>query len=221
MIIAIDGPSGAGKSSVAKLLSKKLGLVYVDTGALYRTIGLYVYNKGIDKSENDKIIACLPEIDLKLTFENGSQHVLLNGVDVGDTIRTQTIAAYASAVSAIPEVRAFLLDTQRSIAKENSIIMDGRDIGTVIFPNAEVKIFLIANDVSRAERRLAELKEKGEDTTLEMVLAQMQERDKNDSTRATAPAIPADDAVILDNSELDLEGTAGAILQIIMEKGLI
>ncbi len=221
MIIAIDGPSGAGKSSVAKLLSKKLGLVYVDTGALYRTIGLYVYNKGIDKSENDKIIGCLPEIDLKLTFENESQHVLLNGVDVGDTIRTQTIAAYASAVSAIPEVRAFLLDTQRSIAKENSIIMDGRDIGTVIFPNAEVKVFLTANDVSRAERRLAEFKEKGEDTTLEKVLAQMQERDKNDSTRATAPAIPADDAVILDNSGLDLEGTAGAILEIIKEKGLI
>ena len=221
MIIAIDGPSGAGKSSVAKLLSKKLGLVYVDTGALYRTIGLYVYNKGIDKSDNEKIVACLPEIDLKLTFENGSQHVLLNGVDVGDTIRTQTIAAYASAVSAIPEVRAFLLDTQRNIAKENSIIMDGRDIGTVIFPNAEVKIFLVANDVSRAERRLAELIEKGEDTTLEKVLAQMQERDKNDSTRATAPAIPADDAVILDNSELDLEGTAGAILQIIKEKGLL
>ncbi len=221
MIIAIDGPSGAGKSSVAKLLSAKLGLVYVDTGALYRTIGLYVYNKGIDKSDNEKIVACLPEIDLKLTFENGSQHVLLNGKDVGDTIRTQTIAAYASAVSAIPEVRTFLLDTQRNIAKENSIIMDGRDIGTVIFPNAEVKVFLTANDVSRAERRLAELKAKGEDTTLEKVLAQMQERDKNDSTRATAPAIPADDAVILDNSELDLEGTAGAILQIIKEKGLL
>ncbi len=221
MIIAIDGPSGAGKSSVAKLLSAKLGLVYVDTGALYRTIGLYVYNKGIDKSENEKIIACLPEIDLKLTFENGSQHVLLNGKDVGDTIRTQTIAAYASAVSAIPEVRTFLLDTQRNIAKENSIIMDGRDIGTVIFPSAEVKVFLTANDVSRAERRLAELKAKGEDTTLEKVLAQMQERDKNDSTRATAPAIPADDAVILDNSALDLEGTAGAILEIIKEKGLL
>ncbi len=221
MIIAIDGPSGAGKSSVAKLLSKKLGLIYVDTGALYRTIGLYVHNKGIDKSENDKIIACLPEIDLKLTFENGSQHVLLNGNDVGDTIRTQTIAAYASAVSAIPEVRTFLLDTQRNIAKQSSIIMDGRDIGTVIFPNAEVKIFLTANDVSRAKRRLAELVEKGEDTTLEKVLAQMQERDKNDSTRATAPAIPADDAVILDNSELDLEGTASAILEIIKEKGLL
>lgn len=221
MIIAIDGPSGAGKSSVAKLLSKKLGMVYVDTGALYRTIGLYVYNKGIDKSENEKIIASLPEIDLKLTFENGSQHVLLNGDDVGDTIRTQTIAAYASAVSAIPEVRAFLLDTQRNIAKENSIIMDGRDIGTVIFPNAEIKVFLTANDVSRAKRRLAELLEKGEDTTLEKVLLQMQERDRNDSTRATAPAIPADDAVILDNSELDLEGTAAAILRIIQEKGLI
>ena len=219
--VAIDGPSGAGKSSVAKLLSKKLGLIYVDTGALYRTIGLYVYGKGIDKSENEKIISCLPEIDLKLTFENGSQHVLLNGNDVGDTIRTQTIAAYASAVSAIPEVRTFLLDTQRNIAKQNSIIMDGRDIGTVIFPNAEVKIFLTANDVSRAKRRLAELLEKGEDTTLEKVLAQMQERDKNDSTRATAPAIPADDAVILDNSELDLEGTASAILEIIKEKGLL
>ena len=218
MIIAIDGPSGAGKSSVAKLLAKKLEMVYVDTGALYRTVGLYVFNKGIGKSESEKIIACLDEIKLEIVFENGSQHVLLNGSDVKDTIRTQNIAAYASAVSAIPEVRTFLLDTQRNIAKTNNVIMDGRDIGTVIFPNAEVKIFLTASDVSRAERRLAELLEKGEETTLEKVLVQMRERDKNDSTRATAPAIPADDAVILDNSELDLNGTADAIIKIVNQK---
>ncbi len=218
MIIAIDGPSGAGKSTLAKGIAKKLGIVYVDTGALYRTIGLYVYNKGIDKSENEKIIDCLDEIDLKLEFKNGQQSVILNGNDVGDSIRTQNIAAYASAVSAIPEVRAFLLDTQRNIAKTNSIVMDGRDIGTVIFPNADVKIFLTADDVSRAKRRFEELTLKGENTTLEKVLYEMRERDKNDSTRKTAPAIPADDAIFLDNSGMELEETEAAALGIINEK---
>lgn len=218
MIIAIDGPSGAGKSTLAKAIAKRLGIIYVDTGALYRTIGLYVYNKGISKDENEKIIASLPEIKLQLVFNDGTQDVLLNNVPVGDTIRTQNIAAYASAVSAIPEVRTFLLDTQRNMAQTNSIIMDGRDIGTVIFPNADVKIFLTADDVSRAKRRFAELCEKGTVTTLEKVLEEMRERDKNDSTRKTAPAIPAEDAVFLDNSGMSLEETENAALNIINSK---
>lgn len=218
MIIAIDGPSGAGKSTLAKYIAKKLGIVYVDTGALYRTIGLYVYNKGLAMNDTDEIIKSLDEISIKLVFENGSQKVLLNGDDVGDSIRTQNIAAYASAVSAIPAVRSFLLDTQRNIADNNSIVMDGRDIGTVIFPDADVKIFLTANDVSRAERRYAELKEKGADTTLEKVLSEMRERDHNDSTRATAPAIPAYDAIMLDNSGMGLDDTLIAALDIIKSK---
>ncbi|MBQ7821248.1 MAG: (d)CMP kinase [Clostridia bacterium] len=218
MIIAIDGPSGAGKSSLARSLAKRLGIIYVDTGALYRTIGLYVANKGIAADNGDAIIASLSDITLELAFKDGVQDVLLNGEPVGDTIRTQKIAAYASAVSAIPKVREFLLDTQRNIAKKSSVIMDGRDIGTVIFPNADVKIFLTADDVSRAKRRFDELSAKGTLTTLEKVLEEMRERDKNDSTRATAPAIPAHDAVILDNSGMSLEETELAALDIINSK---
>lgn len=218
MIIAIDGPSGAGKSSLAKNLAKRLGIIYVDTGALYRTIGLYVESKGIAIVDKDAIVASLSEIRLELAFKDGSQDVLLNGKGVGDSIRTQKIAAYASAVSAIPKVREFLLDTQRNIANSNSVIMDGRDIGTVIFPNADVKIFLTADDLSRAKRRFAELSEKGTVTTLERVLEEMRERDKNDSTRATAPAIPADDAVILDNSGMSIEETELAAIRIIEER---
>ena len=218
MIIAIDGPSGAGKSTLAKGLAKKLSIIYVDTGALYRTIGLYVYNKGIKMDEIDKIISALDEIDIKLDFVDGNQKVLLNGNDVGDSIRTQNIAAYASAVSAIPKVREFLLDTQRGIAANNSIVMDGRDIGTVIFPDADVKIFLTADDTSRAKRRFDELTQKGTITTLEQVLGEIRERDHNDSTRATAPAIAADDAIILDNSSMTLEESEIAALKIINSK---
>ncbi len=145
MKIALDGPSGAGKSTVAKALAKKLGIIYVDTGALYRTVGLYVRNKGVCKDDEEKVIALLPEIDLGMEFINGEQIVTLNGTNVGDTIRTGEIAMYASRVSAIPEVRAFLLETQRKIARENSVVMDGRDIGTVILPDAEVKIFMFAS----------------------------------------------------------------------------
>ena len=218
MIIAIDGPSGAGKSTLAKALAKRLGIIYVDTGALYRTIGLYVFNKGIKTDETEKIIASLDDISLKLAFKDGAQEVLLNGEPVGDSIRTQTIAAYASAVSAIPTVREFLLDTQSNIAEHNSVIMDGRDIGTVIFPNADVKIFLTADDVSRAKRRYEELTAKGTETTLEQVLSEMRVRDKNDSTRSTAPAIPANDAVMLDNSGMTLEECENAALEIIKAK---
>ena len=218
MKIALDGPSGAGKSTVAKALAKKLGIIYVDTGALYRTVGLYVRNQGVDKEDEKRVISLLPEINLGMEFINGEQIVTLNGVNVGDTIRTGEIAMYASRVSAIPEVRAFLLETQRKIARENSVVMDGRDIGTVILPDAEVKIFMFASAEARAERRYKELIAKGESCTLEGVLADIKLRDHNDSTRKTAPAIPADDAVMLDNSNLDIDGTVQAVIDIIKTK---
>ena len=218
MKIALDGPSGAGKSTVAKALAKKLGIIYVDTGALYRTVGLYVRNQGVSKDDEEKVISLLPEIDLGMEFINGEQIVTLNGVNVGDTIRTGEIAMYASRVSAIPEVRAFLLETQRKIARENSVVMDGRDIGTVILPDAEVKIFMFASAEARAERRYKELIAKGESCTLESVLEDIKTRDHNDSTRKTAPAVPAEDAVMLDNSDLDIDGTVNAVIEIIKTK---
>lgn len=216
--IAIDGPSGAGKSSLAKALAKKLGFIYVDTGALYRTIGYYAASRGIDTTVADAVIACLPEITLSLAYENGTQAVILNGENVGDRIRTPEASMQASNVSKIPEVRAFLLDTQRNIAKENSVIMDGRDIGTVILPNADVKIFLVSSFETRAERRVKELREKGIETTFEAVLADMIARDKQDSTRAVAPAVPAEDAVHLDNSALTFEETVEAAMAIISSR---
>ena len=218
MKIALDGPSGAGKSTVAKALAKKLGIIYVDTGALYRTVGLYVRNQGVSKDDEEKVISLLPEINLGMEFINGEQIVTLNGTNVGDTIRTGEIAMYASRVSAIPEVRAFLLETQRKIARENSVVMDGRDIGTVILPDAEVKIFMVASPEARAKRRYLELIAKGENCTLESVLEDIKTRDHNDSTRKTAPAIPAEDAVMLDNSDLDIEQTVNAVIDIIRTK---
>ena len=216
--IAIDGPSGSGKSSLARAVAKKLQIIYVDTGALYRTVGLYIKRRGIDPSDTAEVIAALPDLSLSMTYEKGEQHIYLEGQDVGDTIRTPEIAMYASKVSAIPEVRAFLLDTQRSIAEKNSVIMDGRDIGTVILPNANVKIFLTASNEARARRRVAELHEKGIEANYEDILRDMALRDKNDRTRAVAPAIPAEDAVFLDNSDLTAEETVTAVLRIIAEK---
>ena len=163
--IAIDGPGGAGKSSVAKAVAKKLGIIYVDTGALYRNIGLYVLRCGIDPKDKESVISKLPEINLELKFEDGKQIILLNGKDEGSNIRTPEVSMAASAVSAIPEVRAFLLDMQRSTAKKNSVIMDGRDIGTVILPDAEVKIFLTASAKARAQRRYKELLARGVETS--------------------------------------------------------
>lgn len=218
MQIALDGPSGAGKSSLARAIADRLQIVYVDTGALYRSIGLYVRDHGIDPKNEKAVAACLAEIELRMTHEGGEQHIYLCGQDVGDRIRTPEISKYASAVSAIPAVRMFLLDTQRNIATTTSVIMDGRDIGTVILPDADVKIFLTASPEARARRRAAELHAKGIATTYEEVLADMAERDKNDSTRKTAPAVPAADAVFLDNSDLDVEGTIKAALAIIAEK---
>lgn len=215
MNIAIDGPSGAGKSSLAKAIAKELGIVYVDTGALYRTVGLYVKRHGINPKDAEAVAAALPSIKLSLEFRDGAQHILLCGEDVGDSIRTPEMSMYASDVSAIPAVRTFLLDTQRRVARECSVVMDGRDIGTVILPDAECKIFLTASPEARARRRTAEMREKGHDVTYEEMLAQMTERDKNDSTRKVAPAIAAKDAVLLDNSDLSPEDTLKAALAII------
>ena len=218
MKIALDGPSGAGKSTLAKNIAKRLSIVYVDTGALYRSIGLYIMRHGVDKDDTKKIIPMLKNINLTITFIDGEQRVILNGEDVSGLIRTGEIAMYASAVSAIPEVRAFLLETQRKIARENDVIMDGRDIGTVILPDADVKIFLLASAEARAKRRYEELKEKGEECTYEQVLSDITKRDTNDSTRKIAPAIPAPDAIFLDNSDFEPQDTLEAALNIIKSK---
>lgn len=215
--IAIDGPSGAGKSTVAKALAAKLGMVYVDTGALYRTIGYYVHSRHADPKDADAVAALLPEIRIDLTYENGTQQVYLNDEALGDRIRTPEMSLYASAVSAIPAVRNFLLETQRSIAARNSVIMDGRDIGTVILPHADVKIFLTAEDTCRARRRYEELIAKGISVTFEEVLADMQKRDSDDSTRKVAPAVAAPDAVIFDNSWMSPEECTEGLLNVIRQ----
>jgi cytidylate kinase len=213
--IAIDGPSGSGKSTLAKSLAAKLGFVYVDTGALYRAVGLAIRRREVDPFDADAVAACLPDIAVTLGYAGGTQQVYLNGEDVSGAIRTPEIAKYASAVSAIPAVRAFLLDTQISIAANHSVVMDGRDIGTVILPNAQVKIFLEANDEERAQRRFAELAAKGDTTSYEAVLAGMRGRDKQDSTRAVAPAIPAPDAIHIDNTAMTPEETLAKISPLI------
>ena len=215
--IAIDGPGGAGKSSVAKLLAARLGILYVDTGALYRAIGFYCLSNGIDPKDAAAVERALPDIHPTLTFTD-RQILRLNGEDVGDKIRTPEVSMAASAVSAIPAVRTFLLDTQRNIAKKNSVIMDGRDIGTVILPNADLKIFLVASPEARAKRRFEELTAKGIETTLEDVMREMETRDQNDASRAVAPCVKAEDAVLLDNSNLTLEGTADAIADLLNRK---
>lgn len=216
--IAIDGPGGAGKSSVAKAVSRALGIIYVDTGALYRNIGLYMLDNQIDTKDAETVVPALKDISIELKFEDGRQVILLNGVDRGDEIRTPAASMAASNVSAIPAVRDFLLDLQRSIAKKNSVVMDGRDIGTVILPDAEVKIFLTASAKARAQRRFKELQAKGSDVSYEQVYNEMVERDRNDSTRSVAPCVPAEDAVYLDNSNLNQEETVDAILKIIKKK---
>ena len=215
--IAIDGPSGAGKSTVAKALAKKLGYIYVDTGALYRAIGLYVRRTGVLPEDSAGVIALLPETDVRLAYENGEQKVLLSGEDVGPLIRTNEISSYASKVSAIPEVRTFLLELQRDMARKNNVIMDGRDIGTVILPDADVKIFMTASPEARIRRRYEELIASGQSVSLEEVAAAVRERDRNDSTRKVAPAVPAADAVFVDNSGT-FEDTLSKIISIIEEK---
>lgn len=213
--IAIDGPSGAGKSTVAKALAKKLGIVYVDTGALYRTVGYAAIERGVGTKDAEGLAAMLPDIHIDVRYEDGVQCVYLNGENLGDRIRRPEISMAASDVSSVPVVRAFLLDTQRDIARRNSVVMDGRDIGTVILPDADVKIFMVASAEARALRRTKELEEKGMPASYEDVLREMKERDAQDSGRAIAPAIPAPDAVHLDNSGMSVEESVQAVVDLI------
>jgi len=216
MKIAIDGPSGSGKSVLAKGIAKKYNIVYVDTGALYRAVGLFVMRRGIDKFDSAAVVAALADIVISLEYSaDEGQKVVLCGENVNDYIRTPEVSLYASAVSAIPQVREFLLSTQRDIIAANSVVMDGRDIGTVIMPNADVKFFLTADVNERARRRHAELVVRGLDDTYEQVLADMQTRDHNDSTRENAPAVAADDAVLLDNTGYECEQTLETAVKII------
>ena len=219
--IAIDGPGGAGKSTISKAIAKKIGIVYVDTGALYRTVGYYARECGVsveNAKKSEYMVKLLPEISVDIKYFEGTQHVLLNGVDLGDKIRQPDISMYASAVSTVPEVRAFLLEAQRNIAKNNNVIMDGRDIGTVILPDADVKIFLTASNEARANRRYLELQAKGVDVSYEQVLSEMRLRDSNDKNRAVAPAIPAEDAIMFDNTGYTLEETLERAIEIIRER---
>ena len=217
--IAIDGPAGAGKSSLSKEVAKELSFIYVDTGALYRTIGLAASRKGLKKEDKAEIISMLNDIDVKLSFnDEGTQIVLLNGEDVSSYIRTPEASMFASAVSAIPEVRAFLLDLQRNMAKSDNFIMDGRDIGTVVLPDAKIKIFLTASPEKRAMRRHKENIEKGIDSTYEEVLKDVNQRDYQDSHREIAPLKPAEDSVLVDTSDYDFEGSKELLLKVIKER---
>lgn len=216
--IAIDGPSGSGKSTLAKNLAREMGLVYVDTGALYRSVGLFVMRQGADPKSASQVTMLLDKIELELAYTEKGQRVILCGEDVSDLIRTNEISMYASAVSAIPTVRKFLLEIQKKMAIGGNVVMDGRDIGTVIMPDADVKLFLESNTQARARRRYEELLAKGHSYTEEEIYADIVKRDKNDSSREVAPAVPADDAIFLDNSEFTPEETLAAAMNIIREK---
>ena len=217
--IAIDGPSGAGKSTLAKSVSQTLGYLYVDTGAIYRTIGYGVYRKGADPKDGAAVTALLPEFEIGLSYgDDGLQHMTLNGQDVTEQIRLPEISMYASGVSAHPAVRAHLLEMQRKLAREHNVVMDGRDIGTVVLPDATVKIFLTASVEERARRRCRELEQRGTPETYDRVLAEMRQRDYDDSHRAAAPLKQAADAVLLDTTHLDFAGSRQALLDIIRER---
>ncbi len=214
----MDGPSGSGKSTLAKNLARELGFVYIDTGALYRTVGLFVAEHGFEPGDAAGAVSVLSHTKITMRLIDGGGKVFLGTREIGGEIRTPEMSRYASDVSKVPEVREFLLETQREIARENDVVMDGRDIGTVILPKAQVKIFVTASPEARAERRYKELVEKGEKTTYEEVLADMLWRDKNDSSREIAPCVPAKDAVVLDNSKLGIKETVDAALEIFHKK---
>ena len=217
--IAVDGPSGAGKSSLAKAIAAELHILYVDTGAIYRTIGCYARRKGVEAADTEAVIALLPEVRIGMRYDaQGLQHMLLHGEDVTEEIRLPEMSLYASAVSAIPEVRAFLLEMQRDFARKSSVIMDGRDIGTVVLPHADVKIFLKADVEVRARRREIELQERGTPRPYKQVLEEMRQRDYNDTHRSAAPLRAAEDAVIVDTSDLDFQQSKEKLLEIIREK---
>ena len=216
--VAIDGPAGAGKSTLARRLAAELGYIYVDTGAMFRTIGLYALRAGKDPKDNEAVNALLPEISLKFAFIGGEQHIYLNGEDVSTAIRTEEVGMAASAVGANPEVRAFLLGMQRDMAKTQDVLMDGRDIGTVVLPDATVKIFLTASPEARATRRWKEYQQKGVEVSYEEVLADVRQRDYQDTHRAAAPLRQADDAQLLDTSEMNFEQSLKAMKKMIVEK---
>ena len=214
--VAIDGPSGAGKSTLARAAAERLGILYVDTGAIYRTIGLYVQRRGIDTKDTAAVLAALPDIRIGMDHDDdGMQRMLLNGEDVTADIRLPEISMYASAVSAIQGVRDFLMEMQRSLERECSVIMDGRDIGTVVLPDADVKIFLYADVEVRAKRRELELQQRGTPKPYEEVLREMEERDYNDTHRAAAPLRAADDAIMVDTSSMDFDASLALLLDVI------
>ncbi len=216
--IALDGPAGAGKSSIAKRAAKALDFIYVDTGALYRTIGLAATRKGVEPKPSPEVEKLLSEITVDLTFnDKGEQIVLLDGEDVSGLIRTPEASMMASKISAVPSVRAYLLDLQRNMAKSHNVIMDGRDIGTVVLSDAKVKIFLTASPEARAQRRYKELCEKGMDVKYEDILNDVITRDYNDSHRETAPLKPAEGCVMVDTTELDFEQSVEKIISVIKE----
>ncbi|MBQ6550813.1 MAG: (d)CMP kinase [Lachnospiraceae bacterium] len=216
--IAIDGPAGAGKSTIAKGIAKRMGFIYVDTGALYRAVGLYMLDKGIPTDDRDKVSAALPEITVDIEYENEEQQVLLLGKNVTPYLRTQEVGEAASVTSAYPEVRDKLLDLQRTLAEKYDVVMDGRDIGTVVLPDADLKIYLTADSRVRAKRRFDELKAKGGDPDFFEVLKEVEERDYRDSHRETAPLKQADDAVLLDSSRMSVEEVLCTIEGLIREK---
>ncbi len=216
--VAIDGPSGAGKSTLARAVAREFGFLYVDTGALYRTVGLFVRRKEVDPDDAAAVARILPEARVGLAYRDGEQRALLNGEDVSDAIRTPEASRYASKVSAHPVVRAFLLDTQRRLAREQSVVMDGRDIGTVVLPDAQVKIFLHASAEDRAKRRMLELRERGTPQSYEEVLADIRERDQRDAGRAAAPLKKAPDAVDLDTTGNKLEESRVLLIETVKGK---
>lgn len=217
--VAIDGPSGAGKSSVAKEIAKRFQFTYVDTGAMYRTVGLAAQYKNIGSKDTSAVIDMLPSVFIDINYDaTGLQRMFLNGKDVTDEIRTPISSIYASDVSAIPEVRLFLMEKQRAMSKMKSVIMDGRDIGTVVLPMADLKIFMTASAEERAKRRFLELKEKGSTASFEEVLADIEYRDNQDSSREVAPLRPADDAILLDTTSLSFEQSVDAVSNLIREK---
>ena len=217
--VAIDGPSGAGKSTMAKRAAKELGFLYVDTGAIYRTVGYHMWLMGIGPKDADGIRRCLDDVNIEIEHQpDGVQHMILNGQDVTGEIRTPEMSKYASGVSAQKCVRDYLLEMQRKFARRHNVVMDGRDIGTVVLPNAQVKIFLTASPEERARRRFEELTAKGEKVTFEKVLQDMKARDKQDSERAIAPLRPAQDAVKLDTSGNTIEQSVEQILAVVRRK---
>lgn len=217
--IAIDGPSGAGKSTLARHLAHELGFLYVDTGAIYRTVALATLKSGISPADESSVLALLPQLQINMGYaEDGLQHMYLHAEDVTAAIREHPVSNAASQVSAIGGVRAFLLEMQRKMAREHSVVMDGRDIGTVVLPDAEVKIFLTAQPEARARRRLEELQGLGQAINYEQILADVKARDERDINRETAPLKQAEDAVVLDTTELDLEKSKAALKQLVKEK---